>query len=125
MCERKRQSGLVEKANKQRSKLNTGLNFHVLFIPQGAHSHCTQQTPAPFPQMLCLAFKDTLQRHPTCFPAPQGGNIVHQLYTLTTSRSFFPLFFLVICGIVCLSLTPLPNSLCNVINTFHPCQSKT
>lgn len=106
----------------------------TFLIPQGNTDTALGELQPfpPFPQMLCSALKDTLQMHPTCLPAPQGGNIVHQLHMLQRSISFYHFFFLVVYVIVCLSSPPppppdslsLPFSLSNIINMFHSCQSK-
>lgn len=92
---------------------------------------CSANCGALFPQMLCLPLNDTVQMHPTCSPAPQGGNIVHQQHSLQRSVSLCRFFLLAVNLIVCLSWRRLPLSISllppfhsNIINTFHSCQSK-
>lgn len=66
----------------------------IFFIPQGKQTlHSANSNPL-FPQILYWSFKDTLQIHSTCLPAPQGGNIVHLLHMLYTSISFYHFSFL-------------------------------
>lgn len=47
---------------------------------------CSANCEARFPQTLRLPLNHTVQMHPTCLPAPQGGNIVHQQHSLSLHR---------------------------------------
>lgn len=83
-----------------------------LLNPCWKHTHTHWQTHS---WMLCSALKARLQIHPTCFAAPQGGNIVHALL----KHFFLPisLFFILL-------LRMLFFYLSNIINMFQCCQSK-
>lgn len=85
-----RESRLVGETNRQRDRnLTQGLISMPLLFPMGNTVTALRTPPTPpFPQMLLLSFKDTLQIHHTCLPAPQGGNIVHQLHMLQRIVSF-------------------------------------
>lgn len=74
--------------------------------------------------MLHFDFIDTLQIHPTCLAAPQGGNIAHQLHTPYPSISFPFAFYCNLCDCMFVFYLTPPYSVSNIINMFHPCQSE-